>query len=59
LGQAMPIVSVRENYKNLRALRWENEISVAEFQEHVCGPWTATDADRALSKAISEVLEGS
>ncbi|MFZ0818778.1 MAG: hypothetical protein WAM91_01820 [Candidatus Acidiferrales bacterium] len=39
------------------ALRWETETSVAEFQNHDCGPWTS-DKGPQWGKIISEVLEG-
>lgn len=42
------------------ALRWQNETSIAEFQNHYCAPWSATNNGRskAISKEVSEVLAG-
>jgi len=43
------------------ALRWETDTSVAEFQNHECGPfivWPVGQRGRGWGKAISEVLEG-
>jgi hypothetical protein len=56
LGLATHIVSMNENLKDALVLRWENDLSVAEFQAHMCGPW---GTDGGWAKAISEVLEGS
>ena len=35
---------------------WENDSSIAEFEDYMCGPWDGSD--RGWSKAVSEVLEG-
>jgi hypothetical protein len=51
-GTALPVPEKQE----LHARRWATDISVAEFQNHMCGPWDNTD--RGWSKAISEVLAG-
>jgi hypothetical protein len=42
------------------ALRWQNETSIAEFQNHYCAPWSATDNGRAkaISEEVTEVLAG-
>jgi hypothetical protein len=40
------------------ALRWENGSSIAEYQDHMCGPWD-TGADRGWGKVIKELLDGS
>ena len=56
LGSAIPLVSTNESAKNFDVRRWENDSSVAEFQDHMCGPWNGTD--EGWSKAISEILEG-
>jgi hypothetical protein len=37
------------------ALRWENDTSIAEFQNHSCGP---NGSDQGRSKEIAELLEG-
>jgi hypothetical protein len=55
LGPNPPVIP--KNEKNLRVLNWHNDLSVAEFQDHMCGPWDGTDM--GWSKAISEILEGS
>ncbi len=39
--------------EGLTALRWENDASVAEFQEHLCWPY-----EGGWSKRIPELLEG-
>jgi len=54
LGQATRIVSPNENLKDFDVRRWEGDSSVAEFQDHMCGPWETG----GWSKMISEVLEG-
>ena len=56
LGLVTTIVSTNENLKGFDVRRWETDSSVAEFQDHMCGPWDGTD--RGWSLAISEVLEG-
>jgi hypothetical protein len=43
----------RPHLAALHAVRWENDVSVAEFQNHTCGPW---NGHQGWSKAISEVL---
>jgi hypothetical protein len=55
MGPASTIVS--PNNSELRAMRWENASSVAEFQTHTCGPWGATRGS-GWSEAIAEVLQG-
>jgi hypothetical protein len=55
-GQATRVVSANENLKTFDVQRWESDSSVAEFQDHMCGPWDGTDA--GWGKAISEVLVG-
>ncbi|HEV7237426.1 MAG TPA: hypothetical protein VGN15_14655, partial [Ktedonobacteraceae bacterium] len=55
LGVATTVIS--PDHQELHAQRWENDVSVAEFQNHVCGPWDGSN--KGWSKAISEVLEGS
>ena len=50
----MRIVSPNENLKDFDVRRWEADSSVAEFQDHMCGPWEKG----GWSKMISEVLEG-
>lgn len=52
LGMAVPSMGGR----NLTALRWENNSSVAEFQNYMCGPWDGTN--KGWSKAIGEVIDG-
>jgi hypothetical protein len=56
LGPATRINSTNENLKNFDVRRWENDSSVAEFQDHMCGPWDGTDGGWA--SAIMEALEG-
>jgi hypothetical protein len=59
LGSATIIPSSKNDpvhKEQIHALRWQSDVSVAEFQNHMCGPWDGTD--NGWSKAISEVLEG-
>lgn len=56
LGTATRIVSTNENLRFFDIRRWESDSSVAEFQDHMCGPWDGTDV--GWSKAILEILEG-
>jgi len=55
LGTATTVISL--DHQELHAQRWENDVSVAEFQNHMCGPWDGSN--KGWSKAILEVLEGS
>jgi hypothetical protein len=54
LGPAVRIVSPNENLKDFDVRRWEDDSSVAEFQDHMCGPWE----NGGWSKMIFEVLGG-
>jgi len=45
-----------QSMRDFPALRWENNVSVAEFQIRACGPWDNTD--NGWIKLITEALEG-
>jgi hypothetical protein len=45
-----------QSMKDFSALRWENTVSMAEFQIRACGPWDNTS--KGWSKLITEALEG-
>jgi hypothetical protein len=51
-GSATILVSPKA--QELRAMRWENDSSVAEFQVHLCGPWSRT----GWEGNYQEIVEG-
>jgi hypothetical protein len=57
LGQAMTITQAwnPNPLHPLLALRWENDVSVVEFQNHSCGP---NGSPQGRRRDISELLEG-
>jgi hypothetical protein len=57
LGQATIIRSVTHTTWFF-ALRWENDVSVAEFQKNYCAPGGGYGSNPEDSKDISEILEG-
>ncbi len=59
LGPPTRIAVSGHSNRDLFALRWDNGVSVVEFQEHYCGSGFIHPSQEGWSKDVAEVLRGS